>query len=191
MIYHDFNDPHAGLFNTQESLIDLNHPHKGMIRIDDIAGSLSKICRFGGHPRVHYSVAQHSVLVTAMVPDALKQAALLHDASETYLGDVVKPLKIKMGAAYEELEIKFTAAICSKFNIDPIKMVEVKKFDQIAGNLEYDFFIKKGNNKLLKVMSDLELTIRPYAWDWETAQYEFNRTYTKLFDIDLQLLRWN
>jgi hypothetical protein len=68
------------------------------IDIRDIAHSLAMICRFNGHTQFHYSVAQHSVYVAARLAELygdrkLALAGLLHDASEAYLGDVVRPLK--------------------------------------------------------------------------------------------------
>lgn len=65
--------------------------------IEDIAHSLSLICRFNGHCKFHYSVAQHSVHVCDKLPKRQKLAGLLHDAAETYLGDVTRPLKRHIG----------------------------------------------------------------------------------------------
>jgi 5'-deoxynucleotidase YfbR-like HD superfamily hydrolase len=66
------------------------------VGIDDIAYSLSRIPRYNGQfaPDVpHYSVAQHSVLVSRMVPPEMRLAALLHDGHEAYTGDIIVPMQ--------------------------------------------------------------------------------------------------
>ena len=76
-------------------------PRPGSIRIVDVAHSLSNLCRFNGHCLEFYSVAQHSCVVAgiAMVESRrldVGMHALLHDAAEAYVGDLVRPVKTGM-----------------------------------------------------------------------------------------------
>ena len=64
-----------------------------VIALEDIAHGLAYQCRFNGQTKTFYSVAQHCLMVADLVSDELRAAALLHDAAEAYLGDMVKPLK--------------------------------------------------------------------------------------------------
>lgn len=73
--------------------VDLSAPQTSDIDIEDIAWSLSNIMRFNGHLSTQISVARHSLEVSRLVPAELQLAALLHDAHETYVGDVVRPVK--------------------------------------------------------------------------------------------------
>lgn len=72
-------------------------PRRDEVSFVDIAHGLSMICRYGGHTRCFYSVAEHCVLLAAYFTNAgrndLARYALLHDASEAYIGDVIRPLK--------------------------------------------------------------------------------------------------
>lgn len=89
------------------------------IAIGDIAASLSKICRFGGHCKEFYSVAQHSVLVLDLVssePIEVQRQALLHDATEAYCGDMIRPLKTNM-PEYRTAEQNIWSAICQRFGL--------------------------------------------------------------------------
>lgn len=93
-------------------LWNLMDPDPDDVNIEDIAHALAHICRFNGHTRQFYSVAEHSVRVAAhLAPDwSLQVGGLLHDASEAYLGDVIRPLK-PLCIGYAELEDKTIAVI--------------------------------------------------------------------------------
>lgn len=130
---------HLGQFNSYTGrLIDFNHPAPEQIDLTDIAHALSNICRFGGHSGPFYSVAQHSILVAALAPPHLRREALMHDAAEAYLGDVIKPLKILLGDKYSDLEASFESVICDKFCLSWSKMTEVKPYDMQAVEIEHE-----------------------------------------------------
>ncbi len=80
-------------------------PRPQDIDILDIAFALSNISRYGGHCRF-YSVAEHSYLVSHMVPEHLALEGLMHDAVEAYLGDIVRPLKQAFSCDNEYFEIE-------------------------------------------------------------------------------------
>ena len=96
-------------------------PRASEVSIQDIAHSLSKICRFGGHCKWFYSVAQHSVLVSQVVPPKHALAGLLHDATEAYVADMPRPVKRMLGAAYADMEQRVWEAICERFQL-PIEL---------------------------------------------------------------------
>lgn len=101
--------------------------------IEDIAHGLSQVCRFGGHCRKFYSVAQHSVVVASFLPPGLRRLGLLHDATEAYIGDMVRPLKLCM-PDYQQAEKRLWRVICEAFGLprDPHPHPEVKAADNLA-----------------------------------------------------------
>ncbi len=97
---------------------DLLDPQPDQFTLGDIAGALSKICRFGGQINEFYSVAEHSVHCAENVIIAeVSAAALMHDAAEAFCGDVVKPLKVML-SEYAAIEARVEKVIGQKFGID-------------------------------------------------------------------------
>lgn len=112
------------------------NPQNNEYDIRDIAHALSNVCRFAGHVREFYSVAQHSVMVARICVQYAGQnyigdvndrgrAGLLHDASEAYLGDVTRPLK-KLLPDYKQIEQSIERALFAKFGI-PYPLPEIVK----------------------------------------------------------------
>ncbi len=98
------------------------------IFILDIAHALSNMCRFNGHVREFYSVAQHSVLVSQLLPQELKLAGLLHDATEAYLPDLSRPVKYQL-EEFRKAEDRLHLVIASRFDIPFPLPKEVKAAD--------------------------------------------------------------
>lgn len=95
-------------------------PRPDEISIFDVARSLSHLCRFLGHTTAFYSVAQHSVLVSKLVPAEDALWGLLHDASEAYLADLPAPIKrAAQMTAYRLAEGRLMVTICKRFGLKP------------------------------------------------------------------------
>lgn len=91
-------------------------PQPPDVCIEDIAHALAMICRFNGHVREFYSVAEHSVHVSRIVPPEYALAGLLHDASEAYIADVSRPVKhTEQMRAYRDIETWLQVAVYQTF----------------------------------------------------------------------------
>lgn len=100
------------------------------ICIEDIACALSNICRFTGHVQDFYSVAQHSVHVSYLVPPEFALEALLHDAAEAYCSDINSQLK-QLLPDYRRQIKAVEAVIAAKFGLPASMSAAVKHADLV------------------------------------------------------------
>src|SRR5215470_11026771 len=125
--------------------LDLLDPSPLDIEIEDIAHGLARVARWNGQTKGEhaFSVAQHSILVEAIaaalkpqLSDKLRLAALLHDAPEYVIGDLISPFKAAMGLNYKSFEERILHAVHIRFGLPPtlsFNMTQlVKKADKIA-----------------------------------------------------------
>ncbi len=107
-------------------------PRPEDVCIEDIAHALSMQCRYAGHTSQFYSVAEHCVRVTTLVPPEDQLWALLHDASEAYLVDLPRPIKryTEIGKHYRVAEDALMRVICDRFGLPHEEPPSVKRADQ-------------------------------------------------------------
>ena len=101
---------------------DLVEPDRSMVSIKDIAISLANQCRYNGHTKRYYSVAEHCIYVSRVLPVDLAFCGLMHDAAEAYVGDVTSPLKTLL-CEFSDLEGRVWQAICARFGL-PVELPE-------------------------------------------------------------------
>ncbi|MEI9411066.1 HD family hydrolase [Mesorhizobium salmacidum] len=129
--------------------LDLLDPSPLDIEISDIAHGLARVARWNGQTSGEhaFSVAQHSLLVEALFNELVPQAsaddqlaALLHDAPEYVIGDMISPFKSVMGGSYKDCELRLQRAIHLRFSLPPEPAAslrkEIKRADQIAAYFE-------------------------------------------------------
>lgn len=109
-------------------LFDYGAPEKCEVEITDIAAALSKVCRFAGHIHQFYSVAQHAVNTSRIVPPQFAFDALLHDTAEAFTNDLPTPLKFAV-PIFKELELKIESAMADRFGFGFPLAPEVKHAD--------------------------------------------------------------
>lgn len=176
--------------------LDLINPDPKDIEIEDIAHGLCRVARWNGqtigdHP---FSVAQHSLLVehifTANNDNASKEerlAALLHDAPEYVIGDMISPFKSVLGTDYSAFEDKLQRAIHIRFNLPetlPMNLKRaIKQADQISAWLEATQLAGFDEKEALEIFgpkpesfSDIDLTPE----DTEALKQEFIKRFQAL-----------
>jgi uncharacterized protein len=115
--------------------LDLLDPTPVDIEIEDIAHGLAFVARWNGQTRGDwpYSVAEHSLLVEQIfsrlgqIEPKWQLAALLHDAPEYVIGDMISPVKSAVGPGYGEMDLRLTAAVHLRFGLPAVLPAPVKK----------------------------------------------------------------
>jgi uncharacterized protein len=184
---HEHAEPEPGPFLQTVSGKRVNplDPDVEQLDIEDIARALGNLCRFGGHCRTFYSVAQHSVIVAQLVEDRGGDtedvfAALMHDAAEAYLGDMPHPLKHRsaLGAAFKEAEEHLEAAIRRRFAIKA-DVPEIKRADRaLLATERRAFSAERWHWPELDGVEPLDLELQ--AWPPEQATKAFLERYAAL-----------
>lgn len=132
-------------------LFDIQNIDDLEVDIEDIAQGLSNICRFTGHCKNFYSVAEHSVLASHLGIDSLQ--ALLHDASEAYLGDIPRPVK-PLIPRYKEKETQLQKKIFETFKVPFPLSQDTKEVD----------------TRLLKTEALLLMDYSDYIWQMQEIE---------------------
>lgn len=107
-------------------------PQPDEIRIEDIAHALSLTCRFGGQCSVFYSVGEHSIRGTTIVPAGYELLFLLHDSDEAYLPDLPRPMKAEL-PAFKKMGLVIRQAVWDKYvpNNRALDLNIIKEADNI------------------------------------------------------------
>lgn len=107
------------------------------VEIMDIGHALSMLCRYTGHSTSFYSVAEHSVLVSHLVPPEFALEGLLHDAHEAYIGDIGSPLKSHL-REFKGIDVAVQAHVLAALEIQTPLPPEVKAADERAAEIEME-----------------------------------------------------
>jgi uncharacterized protein len=162
-------------------------PDPSQFDVADIALALANLCRFGGHCRPFYSVAQHSVIVSELVQERggdaeAAFAALMHDAAEAYLGDMPHPIKHRspLGEMFKEAEDRLEAALREHFAIRA-GVPEIKRVDRaLLATERRALTAVSWDWPELEGVEPLELDL--VAWSAEASEAAFLQRFAELDD---------
>lgn len=139
------------------------------IDILDIAHSLALQCRYNGHTTKHYSVAEHCVLLSYYVEPQDALWALLHDAPEAYIGDMVRPLKKHM-PDFIAADDRITAIIAVKYGLEGTVIPKQVTAADIQICLNERNALLGEPPQAWAIDGEPLPGVEIHAWDWETAE---------------------
>lgn len=164
--------------------VSVDNPLPEEINIEDISKALSKLCRYNGHCEDFYSVAQHCVLGAKFALENFgKEAAkefLLHDATEAFVGDMIRPVKA-LNPWFQDTEDLFWKAIAVKFGLPLQHSQSCHYIDNVMLVWEKrDLLPKSEEWPNLPNIEGFNLPVMK-CWTWNRSEKEFNKLYEKLF----------
>jgi uncharacterized protein len=152
-------------------------PRAEEVCIEDIAHALAMKCRYTGHCREFYSVAQHSVLVSYMVPTQDALWGLLHDAGEAYLPDVARPIKRDL-KGFDEIEARVMAAVCARFGMELEQPQSVSLADYVILGQEKRDLMAPGLS--WGPLDNTPKLSAIHGWPWRAAREAFIARFNEL-----------
>jgi uncharacterized protein len=162
-----------------------NKPEESDVTIDDIASALSNVCRFSGHLPRFYSVAQHLVNTSRIVPVELAFTALMHDTAEAFTNDLPTPLKWAL-PIFKELEGKIESAMGNKFGFQFPYPPEIKEADTTMLILE-KYYVKEDDSVWPNYEKYTKAYVEPFrnkvdldSWQPRRAKREFLERFEEL-----------
>jgi uncharacterized protein len=164
--------------------VSVAEPSPDNISIQDIATAISKQCRFNGHCSEFYSVAEHCVrgskLAEKHFGKKVAKEFLMHDATEAYLGDLIKPVKVTM-PFFQQVEEVFWKAIAKKFGLLVEQSEECHYLDKIMVTWEKRDLLPFSEH--WPRLPDIEVfnLERLNPWNWRKAETRYLQRFTELF----------
>ena len=165
---------------------DYSQPWESEYDVLTVAQALSNICRFNGHTREFYSVAQHCVEMSNLVPPNYALAALMHDAHEAFVGDVPTPLKRLLGQQFADIDLLAQLNIATRFGIpyNSLTSKVIKNADMIMLSTERRDLLPPHFNDDVWPQLPQPITSRIVPWDCRKANHEFIKRYETLIDYN-------
>jgi len=188
---YDRDNPMSPPYTVEEGWIETYtgqafhflNPHPDEIHFTDIAHSLSMQARYNGHTKFFYSVAEHSVLMALwMIAEGhgymVALTALLHDAAETYIGDMAQPVKEKL-PEFRAIEKRIDIAVGLKFGTPyPFPSIIKEADTRILVDERSQAMRASGNKWGIDDLAPLGVLIM--GWDPQEAKTRFLETYIEI-----------
>ena len=171
-------------------MFDPLHPRQELVDIEDISHALSMLCRANGHVDTFYSVGQHSIncmreAAARGLSERVQLACLLHDASESYLSDVTRPVKAEL-PRYRQIEEPLQELIWTKWLGAPLTEAERFQVFQIDDAILAHEFLHLMGTEITDPIPEIR-SVPEFAFTgFETCSREFLELFRKLTeDISL------